>query len=356
MESDLLLFLSSLNTNYNWIRPILENYAALEDIRYDSAKKLLEVDPKIYEFIQKNINKFNIDLYKEKLWENGIKFTTYGDSKYPKQLLSIDDAPYTLYYKGDLTEEFDSCISFVGARKCSQYGSYACKKFVSEISQYKIPVVSGLALGIDKISHQTALENNNKTIGVLGCGIDQIYPRSNYRVFQDMISSHNGVIMSEYPFGIAPLPYNFPFRNRIISGLSLATVVIEAKEKSGTLITSSYALSQGRDIFAVPGNINSVYSTGTNQLIKDGAYLLTDVLDIITQIPQFQSKYIEKPQLSFDLNELENKIFNLLKVNSNSPDEISLKLNEDISDVLMSLTKMELLGIVVDIGSKYSLK
>lgn len=356
MDSDLLLFLSSLNTNYNWISPIIENYNTLEDIIYDNAKKLLEVDPKIYEFILKNMKKFDINLYKEKLWKNSIKFTTYGDSKYPKKLLEIDDAPYTLYYKGDLTEEFDNCISFVGARKCSQYGSYACKKFVSEISQYKIPVVSGLALGIDKISHQTALENNNKTIGVLGCGIDQIYPRSNYRVFQDMINSHNGVIMSEYPFGIAPLPYNFPFRNRIISGLSLATVVIEAKEKSGTLITSSYALSQGRDIFAVPGNINSVYSTGTNQLIKDGAYLLTDVLDIITQIPQFQSKYIEKPQLSFDLNELENKIFNLLKVNSNSPDEISLKLNEDISDVLMSLTKMELLGIVVDIGSKYSLK
>ena len=121
MDSDLLLFLSSLNTNYNWIGPIIENYNTLDDIIYDNAKKLLEVDPKIYEFILKNMKKFDINLYKEKLWKNSIKFTTYGDSKYPKKLLEIDDAPYTLYYKGDLTEDFDNCVSFVGARKCRRY-------------------------------------------------------------------------------------------------------------------------------------------------------------------------------------------------------------------------------------------
>lgn len=355
MDSELLLFLSSTNINYNWINLILDKYETFDDLKYDKAKKMMDIEPKIYNFLNKYLPKYDLNTYKEKLWKNNIKYTTYGDKKYPKRLLNISDPPFTLYYKGDLSEDYDNSVAFVGARKCSQYGSYSCKKFVSEISQYKIPVISGLALGIDKISHQTALENNNKTIGVLGCGIDQVYPKSNFRLFQDMIDSNNGVIISEYPFGIQPLPFNFPFRNRIISGLSLATVVIEAKEKSGTLITSSYALSQGREIFAVPGNITSVYSTGTNQLIKDGAFLLNDITDIISQIPEFQDKFIEKPKIDYDLNEIESQIVNLLKQSPNSPDELSLKLNYDISEVLMSLTKIELLGIVVDVGSKYSL-
>lgn len=365
MDSDLLLFLSSINLSYNLIETVLDNYNTLEDLKYDNALRLMKLDPKNFNKVYKEIKNFDVNEYKEILWKKDIKYCTYGDKIYPPQLLNISEAPYTLYYKGNLDDKFYNSISVVGSRKCSNYGAFACKKLVSEISKYKIPVVSGLALGIDKLSHETALANDNKTIAVLGCGINQIYPKSNYKLYQDMFNSPDATIISEYPMGIGAFPYNFPFRNRIISGLSLATIVIEAKEKSGTLITASYALEQSRDVFAVPGNINSVYSVGTNRLIKDGAYLVSDADDILAAIPEFQSKLNESYQMklnvdelksNFDLTNLESNIIKLLKIEPYSPDEISIKLKSDISEILMSLTKMELLGIVTDIGSKYSLK
>ncbi|MDY6065000.1 MAG: DNA-processing protein DprA [Finegoldia sp.] len=356
MDKDLLLFLGYARADYNQTKLILDLYNNFEDLKEDKMSLILKANTKLYEKLNKRIDKFDSSSYKEYLWKKNIRYVDLDDKAYPRNLRYIEDPPFLLYYIGNLTEDFNESIAVVGARKCSQYGDYACKKICRELCDYNIPIISGLALGVDKISHSVCLENNNHTLAVLGCGIDKIYPKSNRRVFESMYTNEKAVIVSEYPPGTEPLPFNFPFRNRIIAGISLATVVVEAKDHSGTLITASHAINQGKDVFAIPGNINSVYSQGTNQLIKDGAFLLTDVKDIITQIKEFQDKYIQKPNIDIDLDELEEKLINLISESPKSPDELTLLTREDISNVLMKLTKLELLGLITEIGSKYSLR
>lgn len=356
MDRDLLLFLGYAKADYNQTKIVLDLYKNLEDLKEDNLKALSFANGKLYEKLNKALRDFDINSYKDYLWKNNIRYVDIDDKNYPKNLKNISDPPFLLYYIGNLEDIFNQSIAVVGARKCSQYGDYSCKKICKELCEYNIPIISGLALGIDKISHSVCLENNNYTMGILGCGIDKVYPKSNRRVFEGMYNSQKAVVVSEYAPGIEPLPFNFPFRNRIISGISLATIVIEAKKHSGTLITASHAINQGKDVFAIPGNINSVYSQGTNQLIKDGAFLLTDVMDIITEIPILQDKYIEKPKIDVDLDDFEKILVDYISEAPKSPDELAILSQEDIAKVLMSLTKLELLGVVSEIGSKYSLR
>jgi len=211
-----------------------------------------------------------------------IKQVRIGDRDYPELLKYIPDPPGLLYYAGDISLASKPSIAIVGARKATSYGKWAAYGFAKKLAEYGIVVVSGMAYGVDSWAHKGAVENKGKTIAVLGCGIDICYPDANRALRDDILKE--GLILSEYEPGTPPLPFRFPLRNRIISGLSLGTIVVEAGISSGSLITAEYAADQGRNIYALPGNINSVYSFGTNKLIKDGATPLIVFDDIIDEL------------------------------------------------------------------------
>ncbi|MDD7305498.1 MAG: DNA-processing protein DprA [Peptoniphilaceae bacterium] len=316
--------------------------------RKDEFRKILDKSTYNKIFSKKNLEDFKY--YKDDLYKSGAKIVTIFDKAYPYNLRNIDDRPAILYYKGSLSDNDKYSIAFVGARKCTAYGKWACQKLVEDVASQGITTVSGLAYGIDSICHTSTLKKDQRTIGIIGCGIDQIYPKSNRRLYQEI--EEKGLILSEFPLGTLPRAWNFPQRNRIISGISLATVVIEAKEKSGTMITSACAINQGRDVFCVPGNINSIYSKGTNRLIQDGAKLIIDANDIIDELSQlsFFDKKDEEKDFS-DLDENELKIITYIEENPNAnADLIALDLNLSIDDVNYLLTSLELKDYIENIG------
>lgn len=216
------------------------------------------------------------------LAKSGATLVTIADPAYPALLKEVADAPPYLYLRGRLPENALG-VALVGSRQATPYGLATAGRLAGELAGKGVAVVSGLARGVDTAAHRGALEAGGCTIGVLGCGIDVVYPYENRRLFATM--AEKGAIVSEFPPGTRPLAENFPRRNRIISGLCRAVVVVEAAEKSGSLITASYALEQGRDVFAVPGNVTQAGSRGTNWLIKQGAKLVETVADILEECP-----------------------------------------------------------------------
>lgn len=217
----------------------------------------------------KNNNKEEEEKLEEYLFKNNIKYVTYSSSLYPEGLKNIANPPYVIFYKGDITLLNYNMVAIVGSRKNTNYGEQVTKFIVSELYNISYGVVSGVAAGIDSIAHREILFRGGKTIGVLGCGIDVVYPRFNKNLY-DRISEH-GLLISEFLPGTKPLPYNFPRRNRIISALSNGVIVIEASSRSGSLITVDYALNQSKDVMVVPGPIFNEASKGCNLLIYQGA-------------------------------------------------------------------------------------
>ena len=210
-----------------------------------------------------------------------IEEISINSKEYPKNLKNIYDPPKKIYLIGNKDLLYQKGIAIVGARDATQYGKKIAYNLAKELSEQNIVIISGLAIGIDSYAHKGSLEKG--TIAVLGSGIDNIYPKENLELAREIIKN-KGCIISEYPLGTKPERLHFPQRNRIISGLSDGVVVIEASKKSGALITAEFALEQGKEIFAVPGDINKKQSEGTNQLIKDGAILLTSATDILENI------------------------------------------------------------------------
>ena len=217
----------------------------------------------------------NINLNKNK-----IKIIKIEDKDYPEKLKNIYNPPKELYVLGNEKILNETAIAIVGSRNCTKYGAQNAYKFAYEIAKRNICVISGLAKGVDAYSHKGAVLAKGKTIAVLGCGLDVIYPSENFELYKKIVQA-GGTIITEYPLGTKPKRYNFPERNRIISGLSEKILVIEAKERSGALITVDYALEQGKDVYAIPGNITSLNSVGPNELIKEGAFIVTNIQDIV---------------------------------------------------------------------------
>lgn len=244
--------------------------------------KNLEINQSSIDKILENGKRINIDKYINYMEKNSIKIISVLSDKYPTLLKYIDNKPAFLYVRGNAENLYDDCVSIVGSRNASLYGKNVARKISKEIADRNVNVVSGLAVGIDKYAHLGALDSDiGKTIAVLGTGIsdDEIYPFENRKVFERILED-KGTIVSEFKLGTKPERYNFPLRNRIISGLSSKTIIVEAEEKSGSLITAEYAINQGRDVYAVPGNITSSKSNGTNKLIKDGAFVFTNIEDL----------------------------------------------------------------------------
>lgn len=266
------------------IKSLLEKYKTPEKIWNLNKSELIQtkgIGENIANNILKREYRENLEQYIKYMERYNIGIITIKDKDYPKDLLHIYDAPAILYYKGDKELLHTNMIAIIGCRDCSEYGKEVSMKFSQELAKNGITIISGMAKGIDSYSHIGSIKAGGKTIAVLGSGIDIIYPKEN-RLLYDKILSTGGLILSEYVIGTKPSKLNFPARNRIISGLSEGVIVVEAKEKSGTLNTVDFALEQGKDIFVVPGNITSDNSVGTNELIKQGANCITCVEDILT--------------------------------------------------------------------------
>lgn len=220
--------------------------------------------------------------------EERISFITPFDNIYPERLKSIPDAPAGLYVMGRLPAESEIMVAVIGARECSDYGRYVAEKLGAFLGERGVTVISGMARGIDGISQWAALEAGGTSIGVLGCGVDICYPSKNRKLYDRLLEQ--GAVLSEYPAGTPPRPMNFPARNRIVSGLADAVVVIEARNKSGTLITVDMALEQGREVFVVPGRITDGLSEGCNKLIKQGAGVLLSPEELLEELREMKCR------------------------------------------------------------------
>ena len=242
-------------------------------------EKLTDSKELMQKLIDKNKKK---EAYKilEEATKNKVKIITCNNPIYPKRLKQIYDYPIVLCAKGNLKLLNEKSITIVGSRNCSEYGKYVSEKFSYLLSQKNICIVSGMAKGIDASAHKGALLAKGKTIVVLGSGVNNIYPLENKKLYEDILNN-NGLILSEYGVNTKPTPEKFPERNRILSGLSEKILVVEASRKSGSIITANQAIEQGKNVYAIPGNITSSKSSGTNELIKDGAILVSSLEDII---------------------------------------------------------------------------
>ena len=232
--------------------------------------------------IEKSKNKELMRKYEEYIYNHEIEVIPIDDVNYPAALREIYDPPITLFAKGNIAFLGEKSIGFVGSRDATSYGFNTAKELSYSLAQNNIVIVSGLARGIDKAAHIGALNARGKTIAVLGCGIDICYPNENMVIYKEIL--RRGLIISEYIVGTKPEAGNFPARNRIISGLSNGVVIVEAKAKSGAIITADFALEQGRTVYAIPGNINSIQSEGTNDLIKQGAKTVTSINDVLEDL------------------------------------------------------------------------
>lgn len=290
----------------------------------------------------------------DKITRQGIRIITFDEEDYPYLLRDISNPPYILYARGNINLTGHLCLAIVGSRIATAYGKMAAHKFARELVQNDVVIVSGMARGIDTEAHLGALEGQGPTIAVLGSGLDIIYPPENRRLFQEICA--NGIVISECPLGMAPEPGNFPSRNRIISGLSRGVIVAEAMEKSGALITADFALEQGRDVFAIPGPINSKTSAGTNNLIKQGAKLITCVEDVLEEY-YFHNNEKSKDQQQLRLLLLDKNEEIIVECIESQPvhfDEILAATGLEIGTLSTILLKLEFEGIIKSLpGNSY---
>jgi DNA processing protein len=280
----------------------------------------------------------------EKISKLGIQVLTLQDENYPRRLKEIDQPPPVLFVRGELLPQDDWAVAIVGTRQNSVYGRQLTEELANFLTQNKVTVVSGLARGIDIIAHDAVLKAGGRTIAVLGCGVDQIYPPEHRIIAEKMIK--NGAIVSEYALGTPPDGINFPPRNRIISGFSLATVVVEAGETSGALITATFAVNQGREVFSVPGNYYSPKSKGSNRLIRDGARPLLDFNDILEILQLNHVDDFHFAQSALPTDKMEKTLFDALSNDSLHIDEILALTGLPIEKVSAALVMMELKGLV----------
>lgn len=292
----------------------------------------------------------NIDLDREvaKLNNLGVRVLTFDDEDYPSRLREIDAAPMVLFIRGEIRRQDNLAVAVVGTRKPTSYGRSVAKEVSSYLSRNGITIISGMARGIDGIAHRAALDAGGRTIAVLGSGIDQIYPPEHRRLAGEIESS--GAIMTNYPLGTKPEGGNFPPRNRIISGLSLAVVVVEAGARSGALITADFAAEQGRDVFAVPGEIYRSASKGTNSLIQAGAHPLLQVEDVIEMLQLELVARQEIASTSLPHQPTEHLLIGVLGDDPTHIDALQETTGLSSAEISAALAMLELKGEVRQVG------
>jgi DNA processing protein len=288
----------------------------------------------------------------ERLEKAGVSVLTWHDPVYPALLREIDDSPPVIYLRGKLTEADKFALAVVGTRNSDNYGQQVTERLATELACGKVSVVSGLAVGIDTFAHQAALEAGGRTLAVLACGLDTIYPPKNLKLARRIVESGQGALISEHPLGVRPESGNFPARNRIISGLSQGVLIVQAGERSGALITANFALKQGREVFAVPGSIFASRCIGPNRLIRDGgAHPVLEINDILEALNLFMLPQQMEVQQALPENVEERAVLALLGHEPKHIDELILATDLPAPSVSSTLTMLELKGLVKSLGN-----
>lgn len=339
---------------------LLEYFGSVENAwqaKSGEISKILNLSSKISSRLFEEKNNIIPERELDSVYKYKVNVLTIEDALYPKNLKTIHYPPPVLYFKGTIVKADKNSISIVGSRKATYYGKMVAEKLSKDLTLAGLTIISGMARGIDTAAHKGALSVNGRTIAVLGCGIDHIYPPENRRLAQEMQES--GAIISEFPLSTLPERQNFPRRNRIISGLSLGTVVVEAAEKSGALITADFALDQGREVFAIPGNINSPLSDGSHNLIKQGAKLVNNYQDILEEIHIVLSQKAGEKEMvkeNTSLTEEEKIIYRLITKEPIQIDEIIDTSNLSAGKVSEILLNLELRDLIKEIEGKRFIK
>lgn len=326
--------LSVLKTPENIFNSDIDTLVAVDGIGINRAKSIKGFS--LWNDVEKQI---------KDLGKKGIRAVSFDESSYPEMLREIEDAPVVIYARGDIQPQDKYAIAVVGSRKPTYYGTSVAEDISEGLTSMGFTIVSGMARGIDAISHKGALRAGGRTMAVLGSGLDVPYPPENKGLMDKIASS--GCVISEFPLGTPPDKENFPKRNRLISGLSLGVLVVEATSDSGSLITAGYALEQGREVFAVPGNITLPTSKGTNELIKRGAVLTRKAEDIVEELAPVLKGFIRsKEKAKIEITNEEKDLCNLLSGEPRHVDVISRESGLPASKVLGILLGLELKGVV----------
>jgi DNA processing protein len=291
---------------------------------------------------------FDEQRYRAALAQNGLRFVGRSEESFPPLLRELHDPPPGLFLRGTAEAALlsQAAVAIVGARACSSYGSQVARALGRELAAGGLVVVSGLARGVDGEAHRGALDAGGATVAVLGCGIDRDYPAAHTQLARGI--SENGLVVSEYAPGVEPAPWRFPARNRIIAGLAAATVIVEARERSGALITADFALEAGRDVFAVPGEITSALAAGTNALLRLGATPLTRSVDVLEL---FGIEPLPPPRL--DLGEAARNVLVALEQEPAGADELGRATGLDAAALATALAELELVGAVAEADGVY---
>jgi DNA processing protein len=338
------------------IKKLVHRFGSAQNVFAVSLKELMQVEGVHNRKALKGIKEFSrwteVERDLEKAASEGARIVFQDESGFPPGLANLPDAPLYVYMKGDVRPEDRFAVAVVGTRTPTHYGTSMAESISSDLARMGITVVSGLARGVDTAAHKGALKAGGRTIGVMGSGIDVPYPPENKALMGNIAAS--GCVISEFAPGTPPNRENFPRRNRIISGLSLGVLVVEAAKDSGSLITASIALEQGKEVFSVPGNITSVHSKGTNDLIKQGARMVTCAQDILEELAPVLRGFIARPKERVipSLTEEEKSVVGALGPEPRHVDEISRELGLRAASVLGVLLTLELKGVVKQAAGK----
>jgi DNA processing protein len=338
------------------LRQLVDALGDIEEAWKASRKELHEVGlgTKLIEDFIRVRDTLDLDAELECVLQRGFKVVTWESADYPLRLREIESAPPMLYVWGDLLPKDKWAVAIVGTRNLSSYGESVTQELSATLAANGITVVSGMARGIDGIAHRGALASGGRTLAVLGSGLDEIYPPEHRNLAKEI--AMRGAIVTDYPLGTRPEAKNFPPRNRIISGLAMVVVVVEAGEGSGALITAHFAVDQGRDVFAVPGNIHRKSSKGTNQLIRDGAFPYLSVDDVLEALnfdvmvrQETVSQYVPE-------DDAERTVYEKLSSQPMHVDEIGAQCGLPVSKITASLTMLELKGRAKQVGGMQYVK
>lgn len=352
-----------MNDRYYWVglglvkgigtvrtKALIDHFGSAKTAWCASKQEL--IDSGLNQRIAENLNKTRSEGHLEATWERiekgNIQVLTLEDEGYPKRLKEINNKPAVLYVLGELTPEDDFAIGIVGTRRVTSYGRQVAMEVSSYLARNGLTVISGMARGVDGMAHKSCLEAGGRTIAVLGTGVDVVYPPEHRKLAEKIIE--NGALVSDYAPSTPPEATNFPPRNRLISGLSKAVVVVEAGHKSGAMITAKFAADQGREVFAVPGNINAPQSRGTNQMIQDGAYPLLRPEDILSVLDLEMIEEKKSARVVLPGDAVEAELYSLLTNEPQHIDEIGARSDLSIEEISSTLTIMELKGLVRQLG------
>ena len=337
-------------------------YEEILKMNEEELVKKIGLTSKQASYIMSTRQTLDIDREYEHFLASGAKAVTLHDEEYPERLKYIDNMPYALFYYGDLPDEKNHSVAIIGTRKNSEYGKFMAESIAADLADKNISIISGMAYGIDGISQTAALKTGGKSYGVIGSGVDVCYPRANKLLYERL--KREGGVISEYPIGRGAVADNFPYRNRIISGLSDIVIVVEAKLKSGTFITVDYALSQGKEIMIVPGRATDPMSLGCNALLSQGAHVVQSADDVIRLLDSFSvgdyigknvsnpfrtkelSSLVPKPSEKILLDREENMVYSVLDFYALGPEDIARSVNLDIFQIMNILIGLELKGLI----------